>query len=246
MQPKQNKQLVPFARQLRKNMTKEERHLWYDYLRTHPARFTRQKILGKYIADFYSAAAKLVVELDGSQHYEDENQRKDAVRTSFLEEYGLMVLRIPNNAVNRNFRGVCEYIDYTIELWVFSLGGNTMQPKQNKQLVPFARQLRKNMTKEERHLWYDYLRTHPARFTRQKILGKYIADFYSAAAKLVVELDGSQHYEDENQRKDAVRTSFLEEYGLMVLRIPNNAVNRNFRGVCEYIDYTIEQRMTEE
>ena len=121
-----------------------------------------------------------------------------------------------------------------------------MQPKQNKQLVPFARQLRKNMTKEERHLWYDYFRTHPARFTRQKILGKYIADFYSATAKLVVELDGSQHYEDENQRKDAVRTSFLEEYGLMVLRIPNNAVNRNFRGVCEYIDYTIEQRMTEE
>ena len=128
----------------------------------------------------------------------------------------------------------------------FLLGGHTMQPKQNKQLVPFARQLRKNMTKEERHLWYDYLRTHPARFTRQKILGKYIADFYSATAKLVVELDGSQHYEDENQRKDAVRTSFLEEYGLMVLRIPNNAVNRNFRGVCEYIDYTIEQRMTEE
>ena len=121
-----------------------------------------------------------------------------------------------------------------------------MQPKQNKQLVPFARQLRKNMTKEERHLWYDYLRTHPARFTRQKILGKYIADFYSATAKLVVELDGSQHYEDENQRKDAVRTSFLEEYGLMVLRIPQKGKVWRSLSQPRADSYTIEQRMTEE
>ena len=89
-----------------------------------------------------------------------------------------------------------------------------MQPKHNKQLVPFAKQLRKEMTKEERHLWYDFLRSHPVRFSRQKVLGKYIADFYSAEAKLVIELDGSQHYDAGNLEKDAARTAFLEGYGL--------------------------------
>ena len=115
-----------------------------------------------------------------------------------------------------------------------------MQSKHNKQLVPFAKQLRKEMTKEERHLWYDFLRTHPVRFSRQKVLGKYIADFYSAEAKLVIELDGSQHYEDVNIDKDAERTTFLEGYGLTVIRIPNNEVMRNFRGVCEHIDDAVK------
>ncbi len=83
-----------------------------------------------------------------------------------------------------------------------------MQSKHNKQLVPFAKQLRKEMTKEERHLWYDFLRTHPVRFSRQKVLGKYIVDFYSAEAKLAIELDGSQHYEEVNAEKVAERTVF--------------------------------------
>ena len=116
-----------------------------------------------------------------------------------------------------------------------------MQSKHNKQLVPFAKQLRKELTKEERHLWYDFLRTYPVRFSRQKVLGKYIADFYNAEAKLVIELDGSQHYEDGNMEKDTERTTFLEGYGLTVIRIPNNEVSRNFRGVCEYIDNLVKQ-----
>ena len=120
-----------------------------------------------------------------------------------------------------------------------------MQSKHNPQLVPLAKQLRKEMTKEERHLWYDFLRSHPARFSRQKVLGKYIADFYSARAKLVIELDGSQHYEEGNGRKDAERTAFLEGYGLRVLRIPNNEVNQNFRGVCEYIDTAVRQSLSQ-
>ena len=120
-----------------------------------------------------------------------------------------------------------------------------MQSKHNKQLVPLARQLRKEMTKEERHLWYDYLRSYPVRFSRQKVLGKYIADFYSAEAKLVIELDGSQHYEAENIENDAERTAFLESYGLTVIRIPNNEVNRNFRGVCEYIDTAVKQSLSQ-
>ena len=115
-----------------------------------------------------------------------------------------------------------------------------MQPKYNKQLVPLAKQLRKEMTKEERHLWYDFLRSYPVRFSRQKVLGKYIADFYSAEAKLVIELDGSQHFEDRNVKNDADRTAFLEGYGLRVIRIPNNEVGRNFRGVCEYIDAVVK------
>ena len=120
-----------------------------------------------------------------------------------------------------------------------------MQPKYNKQLVPLAKQLRKVMTKEERHLWYDFLRLYPVRFSRQKVLGKYIADFYCAEAKIVIELDGSQHYEKENMQKDAERTAFLESYGLKVVRIPNNEISRNFRGVCDYIDTVVKQSLSQ-
>ena len=118
-----------------------------------------------------------------------------------------------------------------------------MQPKHNKALIPMAKLLRRNMTKEERHLWYDFLRQHPARFSRQKVLGRYIADFYSAKAQLVIELDGSQHYEEQNTEQDAVRTAFLEGYGLTVIRIPNNEVTQNFGGVCAYIDLAVQQSL---
>ena len=120
-----------------------------------------------------------------------------------------------------------------------------MQSKHNKQLVPLAKQLRKEMTKEDRHLWYDFLRPYPVRFSRQKVLGKYIADFYSTEAKLIIELDGSQHYEDDSREMDSVRTAFLEQYGLTVIRIPNNEVSRNFRGVCEYIDAAVRQSLSQ-
>ena len=120
-----------------------------------------------------------------------------------------------------------------------------MQRKHNQQLVPLAKHLRKNMTKEERHLWYDFLRNHPVRFSRQKILGKYIADFYSAEANLVIEIDGSQHYEDSVIMQDAERTTFIEAYGLKVIRIPNNEISKNFRGVCEYIDTEVKQSLSQ-
>ena len=120
-----------------------------------------------------------------------------------------------------------------------------MQPKHNKQLVPLAKQLRKEMTKEERHLWYDFLRSYPVRFSRQKVLGKYIADFYSAEARLVIELDGSQHFEKLNIEKDEERTTYLKGYGLTIVRIPNNEVDRNFRGVCDYIDAIVKQSLSQ-
>ena len=118
-----------------------------------------------------------------------------------------------------------------------------MDYKHNKLLVANARDLRKNMTKEERHLWYDFLREYPVKFLRQKILGKFIVDFYCADAKLVVELDGSQHYEQNGLQYDAERTAYLEQYGIRVLRIPNNEVMRNFPGVCEYIDLAVKQAL---
>lgn len=114
-----------------------------------------------------------------------------------------------------------------------------MLRKHNTAIVPTARMLRKNMTKEEKHLWYDFLRTHPARFSRQKVLGKYIADFYSAQAKLVIELDGSGHYTEGGKEHDRERTEFLEEYGISVIRFSNTEIHENFRGVCEYIDYFV-------
>ncbi len=120
-----------------------------------------------------------------------------------------------------------------------------MERKHNKTNVAIARILRKNMTKEERHLWYDFLRTYPFKFLRQKPFGKYVVDFYCAKAQLVIELDGSQHYETENIDKDIERTKYLEEYGLKVVRIPNNQVNQNFRGVCEYIDNIVKQSLSQ-
>ena len=120
-----------------------------------------------------------------------------------------------------------------------------MERKHNPKIVSTAKMLRKNMTKEERHLWYDYLRTHPVRFSRQKVLGKYIADFYSAQARLVIELDGGGHYTEEARQYDVERTAFLEAYGLTVICIPNNEVISNFRGVCDYIDMMTEQSLSQ-
>ena len=120
-----------------------------------------------------------------------------------------------------------------------------LERKHNSALTSNARNLRKNMTKEERHLWYDFLHTYPVRFLRQKVIDSYIVDFYCHDARLIVELDGSQHYEPENQKKDQERTQILESRGLKVIRIPNNEVMANFAGVCEYINMRVEQRIKE-
>ena len=97
------------------------------------------------------------------------------------------------------------------------------------------------MTKEERRLWYDFLRDYPHKFVRQKVMGKYIPDLYCAEAKLVIELDGSQHYEPIGMEHDTERTRYLEQFGVEVLRIPNNEVSQNYRGVCEYIDLIVRR-----
>ena len=120
-----------------------------------------------------------------------------------------------------------------------------MERKHNKMLTENAKILRNNMTKEEKHLWYDYLKKCPVRFSRQKVLGKYIADFYSAEAKIVIELDGAQHFEEENRIYDEKRTEFLEQYDLKIIRIPNGEINTNFEGICRYLDKQIEQSLSQ-
>ena len=110
-----------------------------------------------------------------------------------------------------------------------------MNDKSNKALTHNAKLLRKEMTKEERHLWYDFLKTLQTNFNRQKVIGSYIVDFYSASAGIVIELDGSQHYSEEGKASDQKRDEFLKEKGITVLRYSNLDVNQNFSGVCQDI-----------
>ena len=109
-------------------------------------------------------------------------------------------------------------------------------------LTQNAQALRKNLTKEERRLWYDFLRDYPLRFMRQRPIDRFIVDFYCAGAKLAVELDGGQHYEEAGKEADAERDRVLATYGIRVLRIPNTEVLNNFSGVCEQIDLEVRKR----
>ena len=118
-----------------------------------------------------------------------------------------------------------------------------MNYQHNPKLTSNARALRKNMTKEERHLWYDFLKGYPIRFLRQKVIDNYIADFYCSSAKLVIELDGSQHYEPEGLLSDKIRTEHIQSRGITVIRIPNNVIFSDFRSVCEYIDLCVQESL---
>ncbi len=110
-----------------------------------------------------------------------------------------------------------------------------MNKNNNARLTGNAKSLRKNMTKEERHLWYDFLKGLPITVNRQKVISSYIVDFYIASAKLVIELDGSQHYEPKGLQEDKNRDEFLKSNGIKVLRYSNLDVNKNFEGVCQDI-----------
>ena len=110
-----------------------------------------------------------------------------------------------------------------------------MSYSSNPRLTAYSRKLRKEMTKEERHLWYDFLRLLNIPFHRQKTIGQYIVDFYCDKANLIIELDGSQHYEAKGKEKDALRDSYLRSQGMTVLRYSNSDVNLRFGDVCEDI-----------
>jgi len=113
----------------------------------------------------------------------------------------------------------------------------------NGKYIPLAKALRKNATKEENRLWYDYLSKYPVRLQRQKVIGGFIIDFYCYKAKLIIEIDGAQHYTEEGRKNDDFRTEILDGYDLSVIRFTNRQVNENFMGVCGFIDKTVRERL---
>ena len=115
--------------------------------------------------------------------------------------------------------------------------------KKNNKLLNVARILRRNMTRQEKHLWYDFLRYYPVKVYKQRIIDNFIADFYCHSAHLVIELDGSQHYTTQGKTHDEARTKILESYGIYVLRFSNKDVDDNFDGVCKMIDRVINERI---
>ena len=110
-----------------------------------------------------------------------------------------------------------------------------MNKAHNPQLTPMAKKLRKNMTPEEKHLWYDFLKKLPQTVYRQKVIGPYIVDFYVATPQTVIEVDGMQHGQDAQREKDQVRDDYLRAQGCRVLRYANWQVKQNFADVCEDI-----------
>ena len=112
----------------------------------------------------------------------------------------------------------------------------------NKALKPYAQKLRREMTPEEKHLWYQFLKPQGIKAKRQQIIRTFIVDFYIPSAKIVIEIDGSQHYEQEAQTKDHERDAALEQLGILVLRYSNSDINQRFRDVCMDILLHVEQR----
>lgn len=113
---------IVLAKNLRKNATPQEKHLWYDFLSGYEVRFQRQKPIGEYIADFYCHKARLVIELDGSQHYHESIEKKDELRTEYLKSCGLTVLRFTNRQIDDTFREVCEHIDMIVKSSIKTCG----------------------------------------------------------------------------------------------------------------------------
>ena len=115
----------------------------------------------------------------------------------------------------------------------------------NKKNITLAKNLRKNATAQESHLWYDFLSKYDVRFQRQKAIDNFIADFYCHKAKLVIEIDGSQHYTEEAKQNDKFRAEVLEGYDLTVVRFTNYQIDTNFYGVCRYIDDIVKALIEE-
>ena len=113
----------------------------------------------------------------------------------------------------------------------------------NSKMKETARSLRKNMTRQEKHLWYDFLRDYPVKWYRQRSVDRFIVDFFCFKARLVIELDVSQHYTEDGMEYDSIRTDILEKYNLEVLRFTNLEVDENFRGVCETIHGKVRERV---
>ena len=112
----------------------------------------------------------------------------------------------------------------------------------NSKLLPYAKKLRKNMTKQERKLWYDFLRYHERKFYKQKIIGNYIADFYCPIARLIIEVDGGQHYEPEHMEYDNIRSEYFFSQNIEVIQFNNVEIMVEFTAVCTVINRVIATR----
>ena len=117
--------------------------------------------------------------------------------------------------------------------------------KKNNELLNIAKILRRNMTRQEKHLWYDFLQNYPIKIYKQRIIDNFIADFYCHQARLVIELDGSQHSTKEGQLRDAARNEILEKYGILIIRFSNQDIDKDFRRICDIIDQVIKDRIGE-
>ena len=135
---------------------------------------------------------------------------------------------------------------------LYNIGTNTASRKKEvmsvplpyrHQLIPRAKELRREATRQENHLWYDFLRTYPIRFQRQKTIDTFIADFYCHRARLIVELDGAQHFTSQGTAYDQERTAILQRYGLGVIRFTDREVDEQFASVCAEIDRSVKRRM---
>ena len=115
----------------------------------------------------------------------------------------------------------------------------------NRKNITLAKNLRKNATPQENHLWYDFLSKYKVRFQRQKSIDNFIADFYCHKAKLVIEIDGSQHCTEQGRKNDEFRTEILEGYNLKIIRFTNLQINTNFYEVCKYIDAVVKASLRE-
>ena len=115
--------------------------------------------------------------------------------------------------------------------------------QKNHKLLVHAKNLRRNMTPQEKHLWYDFLQHYPVKIYKQRIIDHFIADFYCHQARLVIEIDGAGHYTPKGKSYDEARTEILERYDLCVLRFSNRDIDDNFEGVCHVINKTITKRL---
>lgn len=144
------------------------------------------------------------------------------------------------------FTGYCIFfLSIVIKKYnkVLSMANKFNFTQYNKNTKNVSRALRKNMTVQEKHLWYDFLKDYHIKFYRQRPVNDFIIDFYSSKAKLAIEIDGSQHYEDKNKLKDENRTKTLNDYGIDVIRFSNYDINTNFEGVCMEIDRVVCKKL---
>ena len=140
--------------------------------------------------------------------------------------------------------GSCHEVDRRLKR-VFSIVSFYNIFVTKNKLTPLAQIMRRKATREEQHIWYDFLSTYPVRFRRQVVIGKFIIDFYCSSAKLAIELDGSQHYEYPGLNWDDERTQWLQKNGIRVLRFLNSDVRIKFSDVCATIDVAVKERLEE-